>query len=129
MQSISPETIFRGIDAWEKALPHIVNLTKSPLILGRSIHTNNIKNKIYKDLKNQNLNVNSANLQFDCCYEDISKVKNIIQNNNNDSVIAAGGGKVLDAGKYIAESLHIPCITVPLSASTCAGWTLSLIHI
>ena len=123
MQSISPETIFRGNDAWEKALPQIVNLTKSPLILGRSIHTNNIKNKIYRDLKNQDLNVTSANLQFDCCYEDISKVKNIIQNNNNDSVIAAGGGKVLDAGKYIAESLHIPCITVPLSASTCAGWT------
>ena len=68
MQSISPETIFRGNDAWEKALPQIVNLTKSPLILGRSIHTNNIKNKIYRDLKNQDLNVTSANLQFDCCY-------------------------------------------------------------
>ena len=57
MQSISPETIFRGNDAWEKALPQIVNLTKSPLILGRSIHTKNIKNKIYRDLKNQDLNV------------------------------------------------------------------------
>ena len=108
MQSISPETIFRGNDAWEKALPQIVNLTKSPLILGRSVHTNNIRNKIYRDLKNQYLSVNSANLQFDCCYEDISNVKNIIQNNNHDSVIAAGGGKVLDAGKYIAESLNIP---------------------
>jgi len=32
-----------------------------------------------------------------------------------------GGGKVLDSGKYIAECLNIPCITVPLSASTCAG--------
>ena len=31
--------------------------------------------------KNQKLNVNSANLQFDCCYEDISRVKNIISNN------------------------------------------------
>ena len=123
MQSISPETIFRGNDAWEKALPQIVNLTKSPLILGRNVHTNDIKNKIFRDLKNQDLRVNSANLQFDCCYEDISKVKNIILNNNNDAVIAAGGGKVLDSGKYIAETLKIPCITVPLSASTCAGWT------
>ncbi len=123
MQSISPETIFRGNDAWEKALTQIVNLTKSPLILGRSVHTNHIKNKIIRDLKNSDLVVNTANLQFDCCYEDILKVKNIILNNNNDSVIAAGGGKVLDAGKYIAEILNIPCITVPLSASTCAGWT------
>ena len=46
--------------------------------------------------------MNSANLQFDCCYEDISRVKNIISNNNNDSVIAAGGGKVLYSGKYIS---------------------------
>jgi glycerol dehydrogenase len=64
-----------------------------------------------------------ANLRFDCCYEDISQVKDIILNNNHDAVIAAGGGKVLDSGKYIAEILNIPCITVPLSASTCAGWT------
>jgi len=123
MQSISPETIYRGKSAWEKSLPQITKLTKNPLILGRGIQTNNLRNNIFNDLKNQKLNVNSANLQFDCCYEDISRIKNIILNNNNDSVIAAGGGKVLDSGKIIAESLNIPCITVPLSASTCAGWT------
>ena len=123
MQSISPEIIFRGNDAWQQSLPYIVKLTKKPLILGRTIRTNNLRNKILSDLKNENLYVNSANLKFDCCYEDISRIKNIILKNNNDSIIAAGGGKVLDSGKYIAECLNIPCITVPLSASTCAGWT------
>jgi glycerol dehydrogenase len=34
-----------------------------------------------------------------------------------------GGGKVLDAGKFLADSFSIPVITIPLSASTCAGWT------
>ena len=123
MQSVSPEIIYRGIDAWEEALPQISKLTKRPLILGKSFCTQDLRNKIFIDLKNQHLDVRTANLQFDCCYEDISRVKNIISNNNNDCVIAAGGGKVLDSGKYIAESLNIPCITVPLSASTCAGWT------
>jgi glycerol dehydrogenase len=34
-----------------------------------------------------------------------------------------GGGKVLDAGKLLAQRLSLPCITVPTSAATCAGWT------
>ncbi|MBO6972054.1 MAG: iron-containing alcohol dehydrogenase [Prochlorococcus marinus CUG1431] len=123
MQLISPEIIFRGNEAWEKSLSQITRFTKSPLILGRSINTHNLRNKIFRDLKNQKLNVSSANLQFDCCYEDISRVKSIILENNHDSVIAAGGGKVLDTGKFVADCLNIPCITVPLSASTCAGWT------
>ena len=86
MQSISPETIYRGNCAWENSLPQITKLTKSPLILGRGIQTNNLRNNIVNDLKNQKLNVNSANLRFDCCYEDISRVKNIISNNKNDSI-------------------------------------------
>ncbi len=123
MQSISPEIIFRGNDAWIEALPYIKKLTRNPLLLGRSLHTNNLRDKIYNDLKAQNLSVYSANLKFDCCYEDLSRIKNIILENKCDSIIAAGGGKVLDAGKYLADRLSIPCITVPLSASTCAGWT------
>ncbi len=67
MQSISPETIYRGSYAWEKSLPQITKLTKSPLILGRGINTKNIRNKIFIDLKNHNLNVNFADLNYDCC--------------------------------------------------------------
>ena len=52
MQSISPEIIFRGNYAWQKSLPQITKLTKSPLILGRGIHTNNLRNRIFNDLKN-----------------------------------------------------------------------------
>ena len=74
MQSISPETIYRGNYAWEESLPQITNLTKSPLLLGRGIHTKNLRNNISIDLKNRNLSFNSADLQFDCCYEDISRV-------------------------------------------------------
>ena len=72
MQSISPECVFRGDDAWESAISQITKLTKSPLILGRGINTNSLRSKIFNDLKRQKLIVNSANLQFDCCYEDIS---------------------------------------------------------
>ena len=46
---------------WEKSLPQVTKLTKRPLVLGRGIHTNSLRNKIIIDLKNQNLSVNSAN--------------------------------------------------------------------
>ena len=49
MQSISPEIIFRGNDAWERAVPQISKFIQSPLILGRSIHTHNLRNKLFKD--------------------------------------------------------------------------------
>ena len=43
MQSISPEIVFRGNGAWEKAIPQFTKLIQSPLILGRSIHTQNLR--------------------------------------------------------------------------------------
>ena len=66
MQSISPENIFRGNHAWEKSLPQITKLAKSPLILGRGIHTNNLRNKIFIDLKNNysRYNLKNENYKF-----------------------------------------------------------------
>ena len=123
MQLISPEKIYRGNGAWLNALPQIKKITKRPLLLGRSLATNKIREKIYKNLHNEDLDIHLSNLEFDCCYEDLARIKQIILKNNCDSIIAIGGGKVLDAGKYLADLLSIPVITIPLSASTCAGWT------
>ena len=55
MQSISPETIFRGNYAWGESLPQIIKLTNSPLILGRGSHTNDLRNKISIDLRKLNI--------------------------------------------------------------------------
>ena len=123
MHLISPEKIFRGKGAWLNAIAEIKKISKRPLILGRSLSTKNLRKQIYKDLENHNFDINISNLQFDCCYEDLIRIKNFILENNCDSIIASGGGKVLDAGKYLGDSLSIPVITVPLSASTCAGYT------
>ena len=123
MQLISPEKVIRGKNAWEKSLPEIVKISKSPLLLGRSFITRSLRSKISNDLIELNLKVYNSELEFDCCEEDLKRIYNLAIENKCDSVITAGGGKVLDAGKLLAEYLSVPCITVPLSASTCAGWT------
>ena len=123
MQTISPEKVFRGANSWFKAIPEILKFSKRPLILGRSKSTEYLRTQLSDSLKKEKLIVFLENLEFDCCFEDLERIKEIAINNNCDAIIAAGGGKVLDAGKLLAEYLSIPSVTIPLSASTCAGWT------
>ena len=85
--------------------------------------TINLREQVFKDLQEENISIFSSDLQFDCCYEDLERIKTNILKNNCDSIIAIGGGKVLDAGKLLGDWLSVPVITIPLSASTCAGWT------
>ncbi len=123
MQIISPDKVFRGKNAWKESLPEIVKITKSPLLLGRSPMTRSLRSIISFDLSQLKLKVYETELEFDCCEDDLTRINNLAVKHKCDSIITAGGGKVLDAGKLLAEYLSVPCITVPLSASTCAGWT------
>ena len=121
--SISPLKVIRGEGAWFKSLELISKLCKRPLIIGRSNSTKKFIRSFKNDLILKDIPAISFNLEHDCCESDIQNACKFSKINNCDGIIAAGGGKVLDAGKLIADLLGINCITVPLSASTCAGWT------
>ncbi len=121
--AIAPKRVIRGEGAWEKSKFTISNICKRPLFIGRSKSTASIRNFLKEDLLNDGIHTLEAEIRFDCCEEDLSYLKNIYLERKFDAVITAGGGKVLDTGKLIAHRLELPCITIPLSASTCAGWT------
>ncbi len=123
IHSISPKRVIRGESAWKEAQKYIPDICKNPLIIGRSNATKSIRNSLKSDLLNIGLTPTTLELDYDCCDSDIYKAYKISRTNSCDGIIASGGGKVLDAGKLIADKLSINCITVPLSASTCAGWT------
>tara|TARA_Y100001968_G_scaffold161721_1_gene147920 strand:- start:15693 stop:16826 length:1134 start_codon:yes stop_codon:yes gene_type:complete len=120
---ISPEKVIRGNGAWIEGIKDISQICKSPILLGRSQSTDELRERLYQDLKAIGINPIKEKLNYDCCEEDLNRIYNIAINQNCDGIIAAGGGKVLDAGKLIADRLSLECITIPLSAATCAGWT------
>ena len=123
MYLISPSKVVRGNNAWKEGLKYISEITKAPLLIGRSEGTKTLRLDLLEDLKKNGLNPFHICLEYDCCYEDLDRIYKFSSKHNCDSIIAVGGGKVLDAGKLLADSLSIPCVTVPLSAATCAGWT------
>lgn len=121
--SISPGKVLRGENAWENGRELIPLITKRPLLLGRSKSTKFIRQTLFNDLKDLGINPIQSNLKYDCCELDLQRLQKYAVDNNCDGIIAAGGGKVLDSGKLLAHRLSIKSITIPLSASTCAGWT------
>ncbi|MEA5423902.1 iron-containing alcohol dehydrogenase family protein [Synechococcus sp. CCY9201] len=120
---IAPARVLRGPGAWLDSLDAVATLTRRPLLLGRSNATQSLRASLLVDLQGHGCAPTSAELQHDCCEEDLETIALQAQAARCDGVIAAGGGKVLDAGKLLADRLGLSCVTVPTSAATCAGWT------
>jgi glycerol dehydrogenase len=121
--AIAPAVVLRGEGAWGEAVPAIAALCRRPLLLGRSRATRALRHQLEQDLNRAGLTPQAAELQHDCCEADLQPLAEQARASGCDAVLAAGGGKVLDAGKLLAHRLGLPCITVPTSAATCAGWT------
>jgi len=121
--AIAPAVVLRGDGAWRDAIPRLVALTRRPLLLGRSAATRPLRQQLAGDLTQAGLTPVAAELEYDCCEQDLQRLALEARAADCDAVLAAGGGKVMDAGKLLADRLGLPCITVPTSAATCAGWT------
>jgi len=119
--AIAPARVLRGPGAWASALPLLPSLLRRPLLLGRSIATEGLRQRLGAEAGAAGLDVRHARLEHDCCETDLGRIA--AEARGCDGIIAVGGGKVLDAGKLLADRLGLPCVTLPTSAATCAGWT------
>jgi len=122
-QAIAPAHVLRGDVLWPEACEAIAQLGRRPLLLGRSEATETIREGLGEQFAQHGLSTLHAALAHDCCEQDLARITNLRDTPTCDLVVAVGGGKVLDAGKLLADRLDLPCVTVPTSAATCAGWT------
>lgn len=59
----------------------------------------------------------------DCSEKALAQLKAAVANHQADLIIGVGGGKALDTAKLLAHQVHLPVVTIPTSAATCAAWT------
>jgi glycerol dehydrogenase len=74
-------------------------------------------------LKREKLKSAQASYGADCSEAGLAKLRQAVADHQADLIIGVGGGKALDAAKLLAYQCHLPIVTVPTSAATCAAWT------
>lgn len=62
-------------------------------------------------------------------YEKIEELGNRIKETDCEVVVGVGGGRIMDLAKAVAARGHLPVVTIPTSAATCAAFSpLSVIY-
>lgn len=121
--NIAPTKVVRGTDALLESGKAIALFGKQPLILGGNTSLNVIEPFLKPVLTANNQSYNTASYSPDCSESTLTYLRENVQQYQADFIIGIGGGKSLDAAKLLAHQCHLPVITIPTSAATCAAWS------
>ncbi|WP_373693603.1 iron-containing alcohol dehydrogenase family protein [Limnofasciculus baicalensis] len=121
--SIAPARVVRGDKALAQSGEAIAQYGNRPLIVGgeESLTTNASYWKPI--LEKQGMEYAIAFYSPDCSEASLATLREAVTTHQATSIIGIGGGKALDTAKLLAHQCHLPVITIPTSAATCAAWT------
>ncbi|NET41192.1 iron-containing alcohol dehydrogenase family protein [Okeania sp. SIO2B3] len=121
--NIAPTQIIRGKKAMAKSGEAIAHLGTNPLVVGGDRSLDIIQPYLGPLLQNHHLKFTQANYGSDCSEASLANLRQIVTTQKADLIIGIGGGKALDTAKLLAHQCHLPIVTIPTSAGTCAAWT------
>jgi glycerol dehydrogenase len=121
--SVAPAKVLRGDRILEQAGNAIAHLGNRPLIVGGDRTLKATLPRLQSVLAAQELDASTANYGSDCSEAGLATMGEAVKAHRADLIIGVGGGKALDAAKLLAYQCHLPVVTIPTSAATCAAWT------
>ncbi len=121
--SVAPAKVLRGEQLLEQAGKAIAHLGKRPLIVGGDRTLKATLPRLQPVLAAQQLEAITASYGADCSEAGLATMREAVKTHQADLIIGVGGGKALDAAKLLAYQCHLPVVTIPTSAATCAAWT------
>jgi glycerol dehydrogenase-like iron-containing ADH family enzyme len=121
--AIAPARVVRGSGILAAMTGEIARLGTRPLLIGGDRTLAIVQPQLQPCLTAAGLVVTQASYGADCSEVANRSLHQAATAHQADLIIGIGGGKALDAAKLVADQRHLPIVTMPTSAATCAAWT------
>ncbi|RDH51052.1 iron-containing alcohol dehydrogenase family protein [Fischerella thermalis] len=121
--TVAPAKVIRGSQILTQVPNEITRLGHRPLIVTGNHTQKAIQSHLQPLLEHQQLQFALAEYTPDCSEASLKSLRKAAKEHQADVIIGIGGGKALDTAKLLAHQLHLPVVTIPTSAATCAAWT------
>lgn len=119
--TISPAQVVRGAGILAQQGAAIARLGQRPLVVGGDRALATAATALDQAL-GQLTPAHSSGIT-ECSETVLAHLQHQAQAHQADVILGVGGGKALDTAKLLAHQLHLPVVTVPTTAATCAAWT------
>jgi glycerol dehydrogenase-like iron-containing ADH family enzyme len=121
--TIAPAQVVRGFGAIEQMGGAMARFGDRPLLVSGDQSLEVIKSRLKSVFKAHQLVAEKASYSRDCSEATLERLKQAVEKHRANFIIGVGGGKALDTAKLLAYHCHLPIVTIPTSAATCAAWT------